>query len=113
MSALFADVLIGWHSVHSNSGGKRAGQEKRGYPSRDRHANVTQSPCSADRLWMGMELRADQISLAGHWAENSASFGPDGEVVGEDELSSAMGNLRLWLDPFLLVSWVREEARSL
>lgn len=61
-----------------------------------------------------MELRADQISLAGHCCtEISSDFALDADLVGEDELSCVLRDLRLWLDPFLLVSWVREEADGL
>jgi hypothetical protein len=61
-----------------------------------------------------MELRAHQISLAGDGlAGDSSDFASGADLVGEDELSSAMRDLRLWLDPFLLVSWVREEAVGL
>jgi hypothetical protein len=62
---------------------------------------------------MGMEVRADQISLAGRWAEDSDDFGLKADIVAEEELSRAIADLRLWLDPFLLVGWVREEAEAL
>lgn len=54
-----------------------------------------------------------QFSLVGHSAEDSTSFGPNTSFVAEGEVLSAIGDLRACVDPFLLSSWVREEAHSL
>jgi hypothetical protein len=64
---------------------------------------------------MGMEVRAHRISLSKHWdwAEQSDDFSLKADIVAEEELSCAIAELRLWLDPFLLVAWVREEAQAL
>ncbi len=60
-----------------------------------------------------METRVGDFSFVGHAAEDSMSFGSNTSFVAEEELLSAIGGLRVCVDPFLLSSWVREEAYSL
>jgi hypothetical protein len=61
-----------------------------------------------------MEVRAaHKMGSVGHWVEESSGFGPNANILGEDELSSALVDLRACVDPFLLAAWVGEEANAL
>lgn len=63
---------------------------------------------------MGMEVRVQpQLGSAGRWVEESTGPGRNANIVDLDELSGAIADLRLWLDPGLLASWVSEEADAL
>jgi hypothetical protein len=72
-------------------------------------AIVTESPFLADMLITGMESQVHETGLMG----KQPAISRDRERTGLDQVSRLVGELRGWIDPFVLASWVENEADGL
>jgi hypothetical protein len=72
-------------------------------------ANVTQLPFFAVILTAGMEAQVHETGIMG----KQPAISRDGQIIGLDEVSGLIGQLRGWVDPFVLASFVEKEAEGL
>jgi hypothetical protein len=79
------------------------------FPSHICDANVTQMPFLTVIVTTGMESQVHEAGLMG----KQPAIGRDRQIIGLDEVSRLVGELRGWVDPFVLASWVEKEADGL
>jgi hypothetical protein len=60
-------------------------------------------------LITGMESQVHETGLMG----KQPAISRDRQIIGLDEVSRLIGELRGWIDPFVLASWVENEADGL
>ena len=56
-----------------------------------------------------MESQVHEAGLMG----KQTGIGRDGQIIGLEEVSGLIGEMRGWVDPFVLASWVEKEAAGL
>jgi hypothetical protein len=56
-----------------------------------------------------MESQVHETGLMG----KQPAIGRDRQIIGLEEVSRLIGDLRCWVDPFVLASWVEKEAEGL
>jgi hypothetical protein len=105
-------------SVRSVSGVWIASKAKRGVAARRQtpfssshicDADVTQLPLFNVTISTGMEAQVHETGIMG----KQPAISRDKQFIGLDEVSSVVAELRGWVDPFVLASWVGKEAEGL
>ena len=72
-------------------------------------ANVTGLPFFAVIMTTGMESQVHETGIVG----KQPAISRDRQIIGLDEVSRLVAELRGWVDPFVLASWVEKEADGL